>query len=498
MFEQRKKAMIKAIDDLLKWAGIEKTDEEANEETGSSKIEHFVVICMENRSFDSLLGWWAKDKAGIDGIPAGFSNTDSATGKLYPARPNATFIQTFDAGHELDDTTCQLYGFDEATALGHVSSVAASGNGDRYTDKSTKLNGFVDHAIFTIKNNRNGNDNTITDVETAAETVMSSFDPANIPVTIALAEEFALFDAWHAGIPGPTFPNRVFLASATSNGMHINNNEEFALGLPQKSVFQMFHEKGLSFKNYYGQAPTGLIFDDFRKIIAKDALELNPFKHTGDMTEFKEDCAKGTLPTFSWIDPIFVSAPGFIANDNHPPHDVARGEALIKEIYEAIRASPQWSKTALLLTYDEHGGFADHVRPPVNVPIPDAASAANPHFHFDRLGLRVPAILISPYVKRGLVIHDPIRKAPAEFDEFHPSKYDHSSLCHTMNDMFDLGANLNDRAKWSGSFANCFSGKFRADCPITLPDAPPITEVDEKYDEHSEWTPVFDFLKHLF
>ncbi|KAJ3345634.1 hypothetical protein HDU83_003881 [Entophlyctis luteolus] len=481
------------VEEVLEWTGLKHRHED-----DVGPIDHFVVVCMENRSFDSLLGWWAKHRPGVDGIPDGAHNIHSKTGKVYSVKPNATYIQQFDPEHELDATTCQIYGMDLPTAMGEVSSIAPYSDRDRYEKAAAKMNGFVDHAVWCNENNRNANDNTVTNDLCAAETAVATFDPKDIPITIALAEEFGIFDNWHAGIPGPTFPNRVFLASATSNGMHVNNNEEFAKGLPQTSIFKMFHDKGLNFKNYYGQIPTGLIFSDFRGVVAEDLLTLNPFRHTGNMAEFKKDAEEGNLPAFSWIDPIFASAPGFLANDNHPPHDVARGELLIKEIYEALRASPNWHRTALLITYDEHGGFYDHVPPPTNVPIPDKASSDNQHFRFDRLGLRVPAILVSPRIPRGSVFHNPTEPAPPQFDGFHPSCYDHSSLCKTMNEMFALGANLNDRARWAGSFAKCFSRTVRNDCPLTLPDPPRITEGEERYDEHSEWAPLLDAFKKMF
>ncbi|KAJ3069864.1 hypothetical protein HDU98_007075 [Podochytrium sp. JEL0797] len=447
-------------------------------------IKHFVVICMENHSFDNLFGWWAKNKRHVNGIPPGAHNVDSKTGKIWYAKPNATYVQEFDPDHETAATTQQIYGM---AALDSCKPMGAP-----------SMSGFVDQAIATDVLGLNDNDPKLISPDLAAETVMSGYTPSQIPIFCKLAEEFALFDAWHAGIPGPTFPNRVFLASATSNGMSHNDNGEFVGGLPQPSLFKMFENKGLSSKNYYGQIPTGLIFDDFRGLVAEDTLHLRPGFHTGNMAEFKADAEAGKLPHFSWIDPIFVQAPGFLADDMHPPHDVARGEALIKEIYETLRASPQWEETALLITFDEHGGFYDHVVPPTNVPCPDKASADNAEFKFDRLGLRVPTLLISAHTPKGVVYHDPITPAPEKFAQFHTSKFDHSSLVHSMNDMFNLDVELNERAQWSGSFAKMFTKAARTDCPVALPDAPVITEQAERYDEKSQWTSVIKTVQGLF
>ncbi|KAJ3064146.1 hypothetical protein HDU98_000134 [Podochytrium sp. JEL0797] len=447
-------------------------------------IKYFVVICMENHSFDNLLGWWAQNKPDVNGIPEGAHNVDSKTGKIWPAKPNAEYVQEFDPDHETYSTTMQIYGMSSIDSCKPLNAPT--------------MGGFVDQAILTGIMGMNCNDPTKVTPDQAADTAMSGYAPEQIPVFCKLAEEFAVFDAWYAGVPGPTFPNRVFLASATSNGMSHNDNGEFVGGLPQPSLFKMFADKKLSTKNYYGQIPTGLIFDDFRGMVAEDTLRLRPGFHTGNMAEFRQDCKNGTLPNFSWIDPIFVQAPGFLADDMHPPHNLARGEALLKEIYESIRASPQWEETALLITFDEHGGFYDHVAPPTNVPCPDKASADNAEFKFDRLGVRVPTLLISAHTPRGAVYHDPTTPAPAKFKNFTPSKYDHGSLVHSMNDMFRLGVDMNERAQWSGSFAMTFTSKARTDCPLVLPNAPFIAPHEEKYDEKSQWNSVFGAVKGLF
>ncbi|KAI8618815.1 phosphoesterase family-domain-containing protein [Chytriomyces sp. MP71] len=488
--------------DAAKAAELE-IESQLEAEHNGSPIKHFVVLQLENRSFDSLLGHWAKDRPGVDGIPEGAHNVDSATGNVYPATANAQWVQRFDPDHEVDAATHQIYGVPADVRENATADIYGPGCTAAISLKpvgQATNSGFVDQAVLTDRLNLNSDDIKVTDLEEARTTVMSGFQPSTIPVTIALAEEFGVFDAWHAGIPGPTFPNRIFLASATSNGMTYNDNGKLIAGLPQPSVFGLFANAGLTYKNYFNQVPTGLMFNDFRKVVETDLLELNPEAHAAPLSHFFKDCEEGTLPTFSWIDPIFQSVPGIPANDNHPPHDVARGEALLKSLYEALRKSPQWEQTAFLITYDEHGGFYDHVLAPTNVPAPDEASLSCATFRFDRLGLRVPTILVSPRIPRGSVFHHPPDSAPRDFRGYSASRYDHSSLIHSMNDLFKLGAQLNDRARWSGSFAREFLKvrEARKDCVLVLPDAPAITPGDEILDKDDEWGPVIALFQKLY
>jgi len=118
------------------------------------------------------------------------------------------------------------------------------------------------------------------------------------------------------------------------------------------------------------------------------------------MFEFYEDIKKGTLKPFTWLDPMYFPLLDEAASDMHPSHSVAEGEKLIKKIYEALRVSPVWNETLFIITYDEHGGFYDHVPTPLNVPNPDGLNSTNPPFNFTRIGVRIPTIMISPWINR--------------------------------------------------------------------------------------------------
>jgi phospholipase C len=157
------------------------------------------------------------------------------------------------------------------------------------------------------------------------------------------------------------------------------------------------HQNGLDFGIYFQNIPTTLFYRNLRKL-----KYISKF-HQYDL-KFKKDARNGMLPPLTVIEPRYFDLVGLPANDDHPSHDVANGQMLVKEVYESLRASPQWNETLLVITYDEHGGFFDHVKTPfVNIPSPDGNTGPAPYFFkFDRLGVRVPTIMVSPWIKKGI------------------------------------------------------------------------------------------------
>jgi phospholipase C len=190
------------------------------------------------------------------------------------------------------------------------------------------------------------------------------------------------------------------------------------------------------------------------------------------MHKFYEDAAKGDLPAYSWVEPRYYDTPRYPASDQHPDHDVSVGDQLIKDMYEALRGGPLWNKTAFIITYDEHGGFFDHVPPPADIPSPDGISSTDDPFDFTRLGVRVPTLVISPWTSKGTVVHAP----PSDQGQF-----DHTSLIATvLHKMFQPAAGypspdfLTQRDAWAATFEDLFTMESvpRSDCPLTLPDVP--------------------------
>ncbi len=177
--------------------------------------------------------------------------------------------------------------------------------------------------------------------------------------------------------------------------------------------------------------------------------------HFKRFEKFYADIEKGELATYSFIEPRYLNFHEWKATDQHPPHDVRLGEYLIAEVYDTLRNSQLWEKSLLVVLYDEHGGFYDHVPPPDSVPSPDGKKSKHPPFDFTRLGVRVPAILVSPYVEKGRV---------------DSTIYEHSSLAATIKTLFDLPDGLTARDNAANTFGKNLSRSTpRNDTPLTLP-----------------------------
>ncbi|GMN61540.1 hypothetical protein TIFTF001_030629 [Ficus carica] len=194
---------------------------------------------------------------------------------------------------------------------------------------------------------------------------------------------------------------------------------------------------------------------------------------------FKKHCEEGKLPNYVVIEQRYFDLLSLPANDDHPSHDVSEGQKFVKQVYEALRASPQWNEILFLILYDEHGGFYDHVPTPVTgVPSPDDIVGPAPYnFKFDRLGVRVPAILVSPWIERGTVLHGPSGPFPS-------SQFEHSSIAATVKKIFNLPNFLTKRDEWAGTFESVFLSRTapRADCPVTLPEPVKLREGEAKED----------------
>ena len=214
----------------------------------------------------------------------------------------------------------------------------------------------------------------------------SSFDEvmgyhvrSQLPVIYALADNYVLCDHWYSSLLGPTWPNRFYLNCATSGGMQSNSEVP---GLP--TIFDVLESEGISAANYYSDLPWlwGGLAD----------VQL-PYVDTLDA--FFDAAERGTLPSFSIVEPNYGVIPGSEGgNDDHPSHDVTLGQIFLGSVYQALAQSPQWERCLLIITYDEHGGFYDHVPPPTMTDeLPE----------FQQLGIRVPSLVIGPHVRQGCV-----------------------------------------------------------------------------------------------
>lgn len=379
-------------------------------------IRHVVVLMMENRSFDQMLGDLVRlDPArGIEGIDRANPGSNPVPGGGVAFQSEGASLQLpdhFDPRHELPNVLTQLGGAAHPTMDGFVADGAAS------LAKRFKA-------------------------DTVARQVMGYFsaepdlaqDP--LPALRSLARHYTVCDRWHASLPGPTWPNRFFALCGTAAG-NVKMPETFSdVGLLFKAydmdtIFDRLREAGRSHRIFHQGVSLSMLL---RRTWAHPGVY-------GDMDDFHE-LASGdpaAFPEFSFIEPKYFSVFGHTQNDQHPPHDVSLGDALIADVYNALRGNEAlWQQTLLVVLYDEHGGFYDHVPPPATVPPDDAVDT---HFHFDfrRLGVRVPALLVSPHVKAGGVDH---------------GTYDHTSLlaylCRKW-DLLPLGARCEQAADFSVS-----------------------------------------------
>jgi phospholipase C len=226
-----------------------------------------------------------------------------------------------------------------------------------------------------------------------------------------LAQEYAVCDHWFSSIPGPTLPNRSYAHAATSMGRLDMNPIWFN---EAKTIYELLAESNVSSKIFFHDATVAMTFKNF--VANQDFF--------GSFDDFLDGCDSGKLPAYSFIEPRYNAddANNFAANDQHPDHDVAEGETLIHDVFNAIsKKASLWNSTILLVVYDEHGGLYDHVTPPQDAPNPDGINCTNPPFDFTRLGIRVPAVVISPWID------------PLTIDS---TRYEHASIAATARRMF--------------------------------------------------------------
>jgi phospholipase C len=341
---------------------------------GIDRLKHIVVLMMENRPFDHMLGALRATDPRIDGLVGNESNPDT-TGALTPAAPLAEFQGQLDPDpdHSFPGVDLQLF------------------NGDMTPTRVPTMQGFVKSYFAQRK-----------DVKHSRK-IMYYFTPDKLPVLTTLATEFAVFNRWFSSIPGPTLCNRAFAHYGTSFG-HVDMSVFYANQV-FKSVYERLDAAGKKAKIYY--------FDTKSSSLEVINLLQHQPQFFGTFQQFLADCRAGTLPDYCFVEPNYSDHDGdggaVLASDQHPDHHVQEGERLIAAVYNAIRQNAGlWESTALLVVYDEHGGIYDHVAPPACltdgfIAQPDATQTGKP-FLFDRLGVRVPAILVSPWVARGTVV----------------------------------------------------------------------------------------------
>ena len=225
---------------------------------------------------------------------------------------------------------------------------------------------------------------------------MGYYDETDLPFYYWLASEFAIGDRYFSSMPGPTFPNRMFLYAASSHG-HVHNQVPGDFDV----IVDYLEQRQVSWKVYADSSP------GFGMYIAKAHYIA---EHVVPIEEYFVDAANGDLPGFAFVDPAIGLGTGtYDNNDEHPPALAQLGERFVAEVIDALTKSPNWSRSALFLTYDEHGGLYDHVAPPDACPpddLPPKYKPGDPEKGFDKLGIRVPFMVVSPYAKKHFVGHE--------------------------------------------------------------------------------------------
>lgn len=305
------------------------------------EIDHFVILMMENRSFDHYLGALQRDTS-----YANRRTIDGTAGDEWNPNPNGHHVKIHDAN------TFKLANPPHTWEAAHKQW----------------NHGKNDHFVIA---HAGAHENQ----------VMAFYDRKQIPFYYHLADHFTVMDNWHASVMGPTSANRLFLNCGTSAGRR-DNGDPLEGGEPE-TIWDQLRKKGVSAKSYYaGRA--GLMAHTLKK---KTAAGKIPFAR---IAELHRDVKNGTLPAVSYVEPDYQT------NCDHPAHDIRLGQAFVQGIYKTLKASKAWAKTLFVVIYDEHGGFWDHVAPP---PAKDVRPA------FRRYGFRVPAFAAGGLVRRGYVGH---------------------------------------------------------------------------------------------
>lgn len=421
----------------------------ASNATCPDPIRHIVVLMMENRSFDHMLGDATKIYPELEGIPQSgpkYRNTSSKSGKSYEQQPIATDTVSVDLPHENADTLKQLC---KGTA--------------------NPMGGFVDAyvAVPGVSEKNKGQ----------VDQVMAYFPlgdtPAGdaLPALHALARNFLVCDHWFSSMPGPTWPNRFFIHSGTCLGhVHMPSRQQpqYMYLYDQDTVYDRLDKAGRKWRIYHQGVPQSIVMQHMWAEFGISLFTDNYDSMDGFYDDAKGDEAK--FPEYVFIEPSYF---GQTENDQHPPTGVTPGDQLIANVYNAIRANEAlWKSTLLIVTYDEHGGFFDHVPPPPTV----APDGNTKEYDFKQLGVRVPTILVSPWVERGVC----------------KTQFDHTSVLRYACDKWGMAPLSNRAAPDAGAYQSnsllpelIKLGTPREDTPKTIkarkpvkgfiaPSAPPV------------------------
>ena len=502
--------------------------------TQLSKFDHVVVLMLENRSFDNLLGnLYSPEELMPPHFPPGseFSGlkfggpyynlipknvTDGHGGqKLYTFRSTDYFQPYPDPGETYPQINTQLYEeFNPATN----ENIADDGNftapynvpgGGAYFP--APMTGFIKDYLSVLRSlNLKGCMGMIwkfiyklfrvnpkwfklTDTYKNYSVIMECFENDQIPVLTTLAREFAVFDNWHCDVPSQTYPNRAFWHSATSFGF-VNNPpmKKWIVNLNDPTIFNKMNDQQISWNVYTDNIISLTAIIHFRQLMTYFGSNFFSFN------QFLDDAKNGRLPQYSFVEPRFFTP----HNDQHPSNydsldpignpgsvgSVLLGEKLILDVYNAVKCSVgdsqgkgnTWKNTLLIITHDEHGGCFDHI-PPTAAPKPfKNEKPGEMDFNFDRVGIRVPMVMVSAYIKPRTIVHTKLR---------------HTSFLNTISSKWGL-PHLSERDATAPPFTEVFNTDQPRDADSWPNIAPPLIP-DEFYQHDFSNTPLGDLEKNI-
>ena len=402
---------------------------------GMDNIEHVVVLMMENRSIDNLLGWLYSNQnnqppynlppqkpTSYEGLVVGkYCNKGPQIhpGVVCAAEPttnwvpanNPMVVPNPDPGELFDQMTRQIFGVKNPPpgAVANMMGFLVD-----YTDQSG--------------------------VPTAPQ-IMQSYSPQQVNVISQIASSFALCDHWYASAPCQTWPNRGFVHTGSSDG-HINNDDYEPYDIP--TIFNVMYDQNISWGVYadtiYTPALTHAQFPQLWDYV-DHFHDYSTFKTLASAPETAP--ADQKLPSYSFVEPRFMEEwwnfNWYYAEDYHPPHNVCISEQFLADVYNTVRQSPYRDKILLIITFDEHGGCYDHYAPPSGSVAPKPGSVSRDGtFKFDRFGVRVPTILVCSYVQPGTVFRIPPTKPPFTKQTM---PFDHTSILATLRDWKHMDKN---------------------------------------------------------
>jgi phospholipase C len=271
---------------------------------------------------------------------------------------------------------------------------------------------------------------------------ISYYTKPDLPFLGHAARAFTTYDRFFCSLLAPTYPNRQYMHAAQSYG-NMENRPPPPNGYPDSTIFGACARRGISSRCFYVDTPVAALWGE------------TGIARSGRVEEYYERCRAGKLPHVSFVDPSFANEKGGTSTDEHPFGDIRAGQAFMSDVVHAFMESPQWKRGALFIVYDEWGGFFDHVPPPR---VPDARASRNPGVDFGQMGIRIPAVAISPYARRGHVSHD---------------VYGFESILKLIEYRFGLPP-LTKRDAYAQNIGRSFDWQGKPRKPPGLPDPPAV------------------------